>query len=191
MTDKSLKDKAIKIQGKSYVLVADRVAYFNETYPNGMIQTIIVSNEAGKVVIKAIVTPDLTNNYRYFTGHSQADEKQGMVNKTAAIENCETSAVGRALALMGIGVIDSIASVDEMKKAGVSLAKEPQDKDNEFKDKKCKDCGGPIAISKEGKPYCQNRCWLPEGNHFRVEFAKTKDIPELVINSDEVDALPF
>jgi transcriptional regulator NrdR family protein len=50
-----------------------------------------------------------------------------MVNKTAALENAETSAVGRALAMMGIGVIESIASVDEINKAhgsqGVRQAK--------------------------------------------------------------------
>ena len=38
-TDKSLKDKAIDIKGKKYVLVSDRVLYFNENYPNGCIQT--------------------------------------------------------------------------------------------------------------------------------------------------------
>jgi hypothetical protein len=40
-----------------------------------------------------------------------------MVNKTSALENAETSAVGRACAFAGIGVIDSIASADEVHKA--------------------------------------------------------------------------
>jgi hypothetical protein len=169
MTDKSLKSKAISIQGKKYVLVSDRVSYFNETYPNGMIQTHIISNSDGKVVIQAMVTPDVAVAERYFIGHSQADEKQGMVNKTAAIENCETSAVGRALALMGIGVIDSIASVDELKKAQVGdnvyedISKPADHPDNEFNKSKCQKCGAPIAISKSGNPYCTAKCWLKEG----------------------------
>lgn len=118
---KDLKEKAIKIQGKSYVLVSDRILYFNETYPNGSIQTQMVDAMGDEtIVIKALVTPDVENANRVFTGYSQAVIGQGMVNKTAALENAETSAVGRALAMMGIGVIDSVASVDEMRKAGVT-----------------------------------------------------------------------
>jgi hypothetical protein len=117
--EKSLKSKAVKIQGKSYVLVSDRVVYFNETYPNGRIETILLSElDAPVVYMKAIVTPDVEKPNRCFTGFSQAVVGGGMVNKTAALENCETSAVGRALAMMGIGVIESIASVDEINKAG-------------------------------------------------------------------------
>lgn len=174
MTDKSLKTKAIKIQGKDYVQVASRVTFFNDTYPNGMIVTELLSNEGGKVAMIAKVTPDVTKPERYFTGHSQADATQGMVNKTAALENCETSAVGRALALMGIGVIDSIASIDEI---GKSMSKSPEHKDNEFSNSKCPHCGGRIAIAQSGKPYCTNKCWLPENNHFRLSFKGQESFP--------------
>lgn len=113
--DKSLKDKAIDIKGKNYVMVANRVIYFNDHYPDASITTEMLSvPEADTVMFKATVTPD---GKRFFTGHSQATWGDGMVNKTAALENAETSAVGRALAFMGIGVIDSIASVDEIAKA--------------------------------------------------------------------------
>lgn len=116
--DKSLKNKAISIQGKSYVLVSDRVLFFNETYPNGCIRTEqLPTDEPTRVEFKAIIIPDVKSPERYFTGHSQAVWGTGMVNKTSALENAETSAVGRALAMMGIGVIDSIASVDEIGKA--------------------------------------------------------------------------
>jgi len=40
---KSLQDKAISIKGKDYVLVSDRIIYFNETYKNGCIKTALVS----------------------------------------------------------------------------------------------------------------------------------------------------
>lgn len=114
--DKSLKGKAINIKGKEYVLVSDRIVYFNEQYTNGSIETLELPDEQ-RVKFKAIVTPDVDKPSRIFTGHSQAVWGDGMVNKTAATENAETSAVGRALAMMGIGVIDSIASVDEINKA--------------------------------------------------------------------------
>ena len=114
--DKSLKEKAIDIKGKKYVLVADRVVFFNDNYTNGSIVT--EDHSSGeREKFKAIVTPNLDKPTRFFTAHSQAVWGDGYINKTSATENCETSAVGRALAMMGIGVIDSIASVDEINKA--------------------------------------------------------------------------
>lgn len=163
MTDKTLKDKAIQFKGKAYVLVSDRVNYFNEVYPNGSIQTQLISDPtADMVVVKAIVTPD-AKEQRCFTGYSQAkwSDTSSFVNKTSALENCETSAVGRALAFMGIGVIDSIASVDEIKKASIpDLSQSVKSPNNEFNNSKCQKCGSPIAISSTGKPYCSAKCWL-------------------------------
>jgi len=111
-----LKDKAIDIKGKKYVLVSDRVIYFNENYPNWSIQT---TRETvwDMEIIKAFVVPDVSEPTRMFTWHSQAKRGDGFINKTSALENAETSAVGRALAMMWIWVIDSIASVDEINKA--------------------------------------------------------------------------
>jgi len=115
MTD--LKDRAVRIKGKEYVLVKDRVLAFNEMYPHGRIETELVKSDGDMFVVQAVVTPDVHQPERIFTGLSQAVVGQGEVNKTAALENAETSAVGRALAFMGIGVIESVASADEMWKA--------------------------------------------------------------------------
>ena len=114
--EKNLKEKAIDIKGKKYVLVSDRVIYFNEEYKNGCIQT-TKTEDGERIEFKATIIPDVDKPARFFTGHSQAVWGDGYINKTSATENCETSAVGRALAMMGIGVIDSIASVDEINKA--------------------------------------------------------------------------
>lgn len=114
--EKSLINKAIDFKGKKYVLVSDRVIYFNENYPYGSIMTEMVSKqEDGMVIIKATIKPSEGQN-RTFTGYSQATWGEGYINKTSALENAETSAVGRALAFMGIGVIESIASIDEINK---------------------------------------------------------------------------
>jgi hypothetical protein len=112
---KDLQEKAIDFKGKKYVLVADRVLYFNEIYPDGSITTELISKPDDiLVVMKATVKP---NEKQTFTGYSQAKWGEGYINKTSALENAETSAVGRALAFMGIGVIESIASIDEINKA--------------------------------------------------------------------------
>lgn len=116
--DKSLKDRAVNIKGKEYVQVHDRVIYFNENYENGRIDTQLLSPlDAPRIIMKAIITPDVDKPQRFFTAYSQEVVGQGMVNKTSALENAETSAVGRALGLMGIGVIESIASSDEVNKS--------------------------------------------------------------------------
>lgn len=128
---KDLQDLAINIKGKKYVLVSDRVVYFNNEYPNGSIETTykLVDN---MFIASATVTPDIDKPTRKFTGHSQAIIGDGMVNKTAALENAETSSCGRALAMMGIGVIDSIASVDEINKATGSTGEPRLVKENEY-----------------------------------------------------------
>lgn len=119
MSDKQLKDKTIDIKGKKYVMVKDRLIYFNETYPNGSITTELVSEPTSElIIIKATVRPVADEKFRAFTGYSQAIVGGSGVNATSALENAETSAVGRALAMMGIGVLDSVASADEIKKSG-------------------------------------------------------------------------
>lgn len=195
MSEKSLKEVAVKIQGKNYVLVSDRVIYFNETYKNGMIQTKLLSeHDAETVVMMAKVTPDVATPDRYFTGFSQAKWGQGMVNKTAALENCETSAVGRALAMMGIGVIDSIASVDEINKA--KTQESPNTPQNDVmerhmsKGQVCKNCGAEMVKNpRTGKWFCKNKCWLhPEKPTADEQYDKDFDSSL----ADEVaDGMPF
>ena len=132
MSDKDLKDKAIDIKGKEYVLVSDRIIYFNEKYPEGCIKTKLITDPgADTVFVKAAVYPDSGKQLRYFTGYSQAKWGEGYINKTSALENAETSAVGRALAFMGIGVIDSVASLDEMNKTTHNQPVTPQKAETE------------------------------------------------------------
>lgn len=134
---KDLADKAIDIKGKDYVLVSDRIIYFNNNYPSGSINTELVSDPLSDIiVVKATVIPDCTKPERQFSDYSQAVKGAGFINKTAALENASTSAVGRCLGYMGIGIIDSVASVDEINKAqgtDPKVAKAKQDLLNAFK----------------------------------------------------------
>ena len=113
MTDKQLKDKAISIRGREYVQVKDRINFFNENCQNGSIQTTLVS-DGDRVVFRAKVTPDVSNPERFFTGTSASNPSKS-IEAQVPHEVAETSAVGRALAMMGIGVIDSVASVEDRK----------------------------------------------------------------------------
>ena len=112
----------INFKGKEYVTVVERVKYFNETFPKGFIKNELISApEADRVIVKSTIYTE----GRVFSAHSQAkwSDTSSFVNKMSALENAETSAVGRALALMGIGVTDSIASMDEINKANQTLQK--------------------------------------------------------------------
>lgn len=122
--------KTVDIRGKEYVPVNVRISAFNEAYPNGSVRT-EVSYEGDYVRVKAVVVPDHASPDRYFTGHAEEDRKQGNINKTNATENAETSAIGRALGVMGIGILESVASAEEVahavyKQAGSSMAAKPK-----------------------------------------------------------------
>lgn len=166
----------VNIKGAEYVMVKDRITFFNQTYTNGSIRTEIVSYTNGQAVVKATIIPDVKEPERYFTGYSQAVENQGFINKTSALENAETSAVGRALAMFGIGIVDSVASADEMVKAGVTEDKgkpstpaEPVQE--ESSQTTCDKCGAPATdrsgTSKTGRAYHGIFCSTGERSHVR------------------------
>ena len=108
--------KKIKIKGKGYVEVKERVKEFHNLHSNGKIQTELVEM-TDRFITKSVVTPDVENPDRFFTGYAYEDLSEKGVNSTSALENCETSSVGRALGLLGIGIDTSIASYDEVNTA--------------------------------------------------------------------------
>lgn len=103
------------IKGKDYVMVNQRVKAFRMVYPDGRIETEIVSLNNGTVTFKATVY-DGTGNF-LANGYAQEKESSSFINKTSFIENCETSAIGRALGFCGFGIDSSIASYEEVANA--------------------------------------------------------------------------
>ena len=106
--------KTIDIKGKPYVMVNDRIKYFRDTYPDGAILTDLISDVDGKCIFKAEIIVD---DKCVATGYAYENENSTFINKTSYIENCETSAVGRALGIFGIGIDDSVASFEEVANA--------------------------------------------------------------------------
>jgi hypothetical protein len=107
--------KTIEIKGKLYVPVVERVKEFHRLFPEGIIVTQIISNDEKRVVVKADVWLKKSTEDYHFTGHSQAEWGKGMMGGVA-LEVAETSAVGRALGFANIGLIDGIATADEIRK---------------------------------------------------------------------------
>ena len=106
----------IQIHGKDYVMVKDRIIFFNDNCPNGSIITESKATD-NSFIFKSKITPDVENPSRYFTGHAEEIIGSSQINKTSALENCETSAWGRALANLGIGLDTSVASYEEVANA--------------------------------------------------------------------------
>ena len=132
----SVKLKTVNIQGKEYVMVNERLKYFRENFKGYSLTTDIVWERPsevkeftwvdkttkeqktdvqklpGKVCMKSTVRNE--QGFEVASGFAMEVEGQGMVNKTSYYENCETSAMGRALAVFGIGIDDTVASADEI-----------------------------------------------------------------------------
>lgn len=107
--------KTLPIKGKEYAQVPERIKAFRSMCPGGTITTEILSLENGVVTMKATIYAE--NGDILATGHAQEKEAANFINKTSFIENCETSAVGRALGMCGIGVDNSVASAEEVQNA--------------------------------------------------------------------------
>jgi spore germination protein GerM len=117
---KSLNGKTISIHGKEYATVALRVAIARRVLGTALdVVTKIVSIDKDTVVMQADIIID---GKHVSTGHAEENRKASRINTTSALENAETSAVGRALAFCAF-ISDGIASAEE-----VSTAIEQQDK---------------------------------------------------------------
>jgi|TARA_B110000444_G_C18819512_1_gene586956 hypothetical protein len=108
------KFKTVNIRGKQYVEVKERVKYFRQEkkYEGWTIATEFPVLDSETAICKAVVANP--EGRVIATGHAHELQANGNINKTSFIENCETSAVGRCLAIMGIGVDDSMASAGEV-----------------------------------------------------------------------------
>ena len=107
--------KTTDIKGKDYAEVNQRIKAFRMVYPQGTINTQLVSNENGVCVFRASVHAE--DGTLLGTGTAYEKENSTFINKTSYIENCETSAVGRALGMAGFGIDVSVASAEEVQNA--------------------------------------------------------------------------
>jgi hypothetical protein len=105
-----------KFDINDYVQVNERIEKFYEKYPDGSIQTEIVSNEEGRIIFKAYIYRSPEDKIPC-VGHAMECEGSSYINKTSHVENAETSAVGRALAMMGFEIKKSVASREEVANA--------------------------------------------------------------------------
>ena len=120
----------VKIHNKKYYTVAERIDLLNEllhkqdkTYS---LTTELISWENEVVIMKATLTitryeseyiPEFLTTVTTYTGHAYEKEDSSQINRTSALENCETSAIGRALSAAGFGGGNEYASANEVENA--------------------------------------------------------------------------
>lgn len=106
--------KTVNIKGKPYVMVQEKIKHFRtaEEYKNWTLRSEIKTLNEEVVVVHAWVED--TDGIVRADAHAQEFRNASMINKTSYIENCETSAWGRVLSNLGIGVDTSVASAEEV-----------------------------------------------------------------------------
>lgn len=155
----------VNIHGKDYMTVARRIELAHEGNTLESIQTEVVAHQP--IVIKATVQV----NGKTFTGISAVNpENARMIEKENPYEVAETSAVGRALGFAGYGVIESVASADEMVRA-TSQKTNGNEKADTAQAVVCEVCGKPATekkgTTKGGKPYHGVFCSTEDRTHTR------------------------
>jgi hypothetical protein len=161
--------KTTNIRGKEYVEVNQRILYFRTApeYRGWSLETEMIHLDNDSCVIRAVITNDTGSVVA--TGFAQEDRTSSHINKTSYVENCETSAWGRALANLGIGIESSIASSNEVsmaiaKQENAPTSESGTSKKNVFKDaveyiKKSKDKSGAFdrIIGKYGDSFTEKQ----------------------------------
>lgn len=139
MTTANAGMKTTPIKGKPYIEVNERIKAFRSICPHGAIVTELLSNENGVCVFRATVYDEDKNIIG--TGTAYEKESANYINQTSYIENCETSAVGRALGMCGFGIDTSIASAEEVTNAINNQGKTKQLTPRQQLFAKCKEKG--------------------------------------------------
>ena len=136
----------VEIHGKTYRTVAFRIAEFREAHPDWSIVTELVSADDERVVMQASIY--LGDGKIVSTGYAEESRSASQINRTSALENCETSAVGRALAFLGLAGTE-IASADEVANA--------------------------IGQQSEKQMWAANRAFMDAYEKYRVQIMEIKD----------------
>jgi len=99
-----------------YEPVEVRLEKFIKDYPSFRIATELEVVEASRYIVKAYLYKDASDGVAWATGYAEETVSSRGVNQTSALENCETSAIGRALANAGYAPKGKRPSREEMTK---------------------------------------------------------------------------
>jgi hypothetical protein len=101
---------------ENYETVEERLAKFWEKYPDGRIETALIDHSPTRFIVGAYIYRTEADARYWTSGLAEETVASRGVNATSALENCETSAIGRALANAGFATKGKRASREEMEK---------------------------------------------------------------------------
>ncbi len=139
-----MKLEAVNIKGKEYVTVNERIKAFRQNFAGWSLETEIVELTDERCVMKAVIKDDKGDIKATGTAYELANSTY--INKTSYVENCETSAWGRALGNLGIGVDTSIVSAEEVQNAVNNQGVPFLEVDKKINQKQVKTVNGILSI---------------------------------------------
>jgi hypothetical protein len=168
---------------EDYQPVEDRLILFWKDHPDGQIHTKLLDSASGRFIVEAAIYRTEADLRPWTTGLAEETIQGRGVNATSALENCETSAIGRALANAGYATKGKRASREEMAK--VSKASEVKANIDEVKAKMANTSGEYIPVVKEEDPWTIKPATMPPTMGEAVSMVKEiiggqteKDIPK-------------
>ena len=136
-----------------YETVEERLIKYWKDHPDGQIHTEIIEVSASRFIVKASVFRTEADARPWTTGLAEETVQGRGVNATSALENCETSAIGRALANAGYATKGKRASREEMGK--VAAKQVVRDTVQEVKAKMADTSQQYVPVAKESDPWTQ------------------------------------
>src|SRR5210317_1072733 len=169
----------VNIRGKDYQTVPYRVQRFWEEYAGCSIETDLLHADEDVVRMRAVIR-EVESGRIKAVGHAEEYRNASKINETSALENCETSAVGRALAKLGLAGDSSIASAEEVMGAVIQQeTKEFLDRmeDNRNSGALCKNEPAPGKELSEKAPYYKGPATGPNNEPLEIAawLRKTKE----------------
>jgi hypothetical protein len=144
---------------EDYETVEERLIKFWKDHPDGQIHTQLLDQTSGRFIVMASIFRTEADSRPWTTGLAEETVQGRGVNATSALENCETSAIGRALANAGYATKGKRASREEMSK--VSKASEVKATIDEVKAKMSTTSGEYIPVVKEDDPWTIKPATMP------------------------------
>jgi hypothetical protein len=167
---------------EDYETVEERLIKFWKDHPDGQIHTKLMEHTSGRFIVEASIYRTEADTRPWTTGLAEETVQGRGVNATSALENCETSAIGRALANAGYATKGKRASREEMNK--VATVKKTEAIIDETKAKMLETSGTYIPVVKEEDPWTIKPATMPPTMGEAVSTVKEiiggqteKDIP--------------
>lgn len=165
--------KTIDIRGKSYITVNERLKEFRNNFKDYSLTTEIIELGQDNCTMKATITDD--KGVVRATGFAREVIAKSPINKFAFVENCETSAIGRALGNFGIGIDTAICTADELLMKMAQETKQPK-----------------TRAEKSAETRAKNKATKAEveaGARKAIEYISTKPDNSIEIYSDDYNKL--